>query len=362
MNQAKTIVFQADASPAIGMGHLMRCIALAQAFIKNGAEVVFLVDSHTHEIAQSLPAFTFNQIEFDHQATTESGVDYLLKLMASHHILPDLFILDGYHYSLLYREQLKSSLVKMNASLAIIDDNGGEKAGDLIHADIIINPTCLQNEPPDYASIAPFSRVLAGEKFRLLRQEFSEQPIIAYENRQGIVLTMGGTDPLNYSQYCLKVLQGMRLEQPIRVLISKGFKYKTQLIKQIDCLPKNFSYVEQADNIAEIFANAKLVISAAGGTQFELYAMQTPAILLVSFDNQWRNSQAAKQQGWAEVLDCRQQIDFAQLKNAFTLIFDTAARQTMHKVMHSSQANGAENVSQALLLLIANQANDKSLI
>lgn len=348
MDQAKTIVFQADASPAIGMGHLMRCIALAQAFIKNGAEVVFLVDSHTHEIAQSLSAFTFNQIEFDHQATTESGVDYLLKLMASHHILPDLFILDGYHYSLLYREQLKSSLVKTKTSLAIIDDNGGEKAGDLIHADIIINPTCLKNEPPDYTKIAPFARVFAGEKFRLLRQEFAEQPIIAYENRQGIVLTMGGTDPLNYSQYCLEVLQDMQLEQPIRVLISRGFKYKTQLIKQIDCLPKNFSYVEQADNIAEIFANAELVISAAGGTQFELYAMHTPAILLVSFDNQWRNSQAAKQQGWAEVLDCRQNFNIQALTQSMLFLLDDKHRYEMQRNMQGGHASGAENLINAI--------------
>lgn len=362
MNQAKTIVFQADASPAIGMGHLMRCIALAQAFIKNGVEVVFLVDAQTQKIAQSLPAFRFNQIEFDHQAVTNHALDYFFKLMTSHHISPELFILDGYHYSQHYREQLKSSLVQMKTDLVIIDDNGGEKAGDLIHADIIINPTCLQHEPPDYGSVAPFARVFAGEKFRLLRQEFAEQPIIEYGNRQGIVLTMGGTDPLNYSQHCLEALQNMQLEQPVTVLISNGFKHKKQLIKQIDCLPKNFSYLEQADNIAKIFAETELVISAAGGTQFELYAMQTPAILLVSFDNQWRNSQAAKQQGWAEVLDCRQQIDFAQLKKVFSLIFDTAARQTMHKKMHGGQANGAENLAQALLLLIANQANEKNLI
>lgn len=356
MAKAKTVLFRVDANSKIGMGHLMRCIALAQAFKLKKINPLFLLDAQTCSITQSLSIFKFESIEVDEQTLNGNTISYLMSLVGTEHISPALLILDGYQYSQFFRRQLKQALNEVNTPFAIVDDNGGEKAGDLIYADIIINPTCAHNAIPDYQQLAPTAKVLAGEAYRLLRQEFVEQAIIRYQQRNGIVLTMGGADPLNYSQVCLNVLQQMQYKQPVTVLIGNGFKYKKELTKQIAQLPKNFSYLFQADNIAKVFANAELVISAAGGTQFELYAMQTPAILLVSFDNQWRNSQAAKHQGWAQVLDCRQQINLQELKQAFSLVFDKPACLIMHKAMQNARADGAEKLALALVALINHTA------
>jgi spore coat polysaccharide biosynthesis predicted glycosyltransferase SpsG len=46
MNAVHRVVVRVDASTAMGMGHLMRCLSLARALADNGASVFFLLRSH----------------------------------------------------------------------------------------------------------------------------------------------------------------------------------------------------------------------------------------------------------------------------------------------------------------------------
>ena len=45
-------VFITQASPAIGMGHLLRCLAFAQTIQSSGHRAVFLVDDTTRALAE----------------------------------------------------------------------------------------------------------------------------------------------------------------------------------------------------------------------------------------------------------------------------------------------------------------------
>ncbi|GEM_PF-2796704 len=354
MTQA--VILRVDAGGNIGMGHLMRCIALAQAIERAGIKALFLINTQTLDYVdelnkQSLEYFVLKVpensscVDFaNHFSATES--ELLQLILNQYQVL--FWILDGYHFSLAYRHHLKLALLKYKIKLALIDDNGGEQTDDLIQADWIINTTCMDDSIPPYQDIAPDANILAGENYRLLRSEFVNQTPSDYKARSGIVVTMGGTDPLDYTTACLNVLNQLNLTEKVTVLISSGFKHGQALCKQIKQLPKHFCYLYQADNMASVFANAKFVISAAGGTQFELYAMQTPSILLVSFDNQSRNSQAAKLQGWAEVLDFRQGFNHQALSSSVKNILDDNNRIRMQQNMLTANAHGADNLIKAL--------------
>ncbi|MCU4674755.1 UDP-2,4-diacetamido-2,4,6-trideoxy-beta-L-altropyranose hydrolase [Catenovulum sp. 2E275] len=353
----QAVIIRVDAGNNIGMGHLMRCIAFAQACQRAKISAVFLLDTVTENLINTLKAFNFpfyslayhhnNELNYTEQNQEDELTTLIQKLNRDYQI--QYLILDGYHFTLNYRQLLKSILKIHQIQLAIMDDNGGEIEGALTCADVIINPTCMADSTPDYKILAPNATVFAGEQYRLLRQEFVEQPQLAFTQKRGIVVTMGGSDPLNYTEHCLTVLASLNLNTPVTVLIGSGFKHAQSLIKQIEHLPNNFCYIYQADNIAKLFAEAEFVISAAGGTQFELYAMQTPAILLVSFDNQWRNSQAAQLQGWAEVLDFRQKFDALQLNDAVKQMMQDKVRYQMQEIMTNSSRAGADNLVEALI-------------
>ncbi|WP_017444753.1 UDP-2,4-diacetamido-2,4,6-trideoxy-beta-L-altropyranose hydrolase [Gayadomonas joobiniege] len=344
---SKAIIFRVEAGEQIGMGHLMRCISLAQAAHQVNIEAIFFVSKATFELANKLNTFTFKLHLIDH-LTSDIESQLLEQITSEYKVLH--YVLDGYQFSLTYRTQLKQQLMQHSIPLVILDDNGGEQHGDLVAADIVVNPTCADGHVPDYARLVPQAKVYAGNQYRLLRNEFVEQAPNDFEKRHGIVVTMGGSDPLNYSQSCLEVLHQLNINLPVTCLIAGGFSHKNALISFIKQLPDNFCYLYQPGNIASIFAEAKFAISAAGGTQFELYAMHTPAILLVSFNNQWRNSQSTEAQGWAKVLDFRHRFDKSALTDSILQLLQTDKRRQMYLSIKPGLAQGAERLIEALSL------------
>ena len=54
MSAAKRVVFRVDASIEMGMGHLMRCLCLANALAEHGTRALFLVRSHAARLAPSI--------------------------------------------------------------------------------------------------------------------------------------------------------------------------------------------------------------------------------------------------------------------------------------------------------------------
>jgi spore coat polysaccharide biosynthesis predicted glycosyltransferase SpsG len=59
-------------------------------------------------------------------------------------------------------------------------------------------------------------------------------------------------------------------------------------------------------DVAQLMGTARLAVSAAGASQFELLCCATPAVLVVLAENQQFASQQAKQQGWCKVIDYQQ--------------------------------------------------------
>ena len=64
----KNLIIRADASAHIGTGHIMRCIALAQAWQDNGGDVTFLSHCESPPIRQRIidECFDFVPIEKPH--------------------------------------------------------------------------------------------------------------------------------------------------------------------------------------------------------------------------------------------------------------------------------------------------------
>ena len=59
-SKEKYLIIRADASPQIGTGHLMRCLALAQAWKDDDGKVIFITACQSEELIRRLQEENFD--------------------------------------------------------------------------------------------------------------------------------------------------------------------------------------------------------------------------------------------------------------------------------------------------------------
>src|ERR1700733_9285248 len=173
------LVIRADATTQMGTGHLMRCVALAQAWQAQGGECVFITACDSPGLLQRI-------------RKTGAG---LISINDSFDLGPFLnmtgarVVLDGYHFDPQYQRRIQS----LGLPLLVIDD-----LAHLPHyyADAVVNQNTYANRL--HYSCEPSARLLMGTRYALLRNDFRQWAGVAGETRprvENILVTFGGSDP-----------------------------------------------------------------------------------------------------------------------------------------------------------------------
>jgi len=296
------LCIRADGGPAQGIGHVMRCLALAEAWRDRGGEVLFVTAVGTASIIARLKAEgcavqalaaapgTPEDARETADAVRRSGAAWA--------------VVDGYHFDSAY-----VALVATAAPLLVIDDGGGGAFGA---ADVIVNPG-PQAVAANYAGRArTAAQVLAGSDYALLRREFRPGRAVgrghddqADERVRALVINMGGSDPPNATARLLQILAGFR-DWPlhIRVIVGPANPH-VAAIRSAATAVEGLHRVEllaDPPDMGAVFAAADIVISAAGTGCQELAAMGIPAALIVVADNQRAGATAMATAGQALLL------------------------------------------------------------
>lgn len=298
-----SVCFRVDASPCIGVGHLMRCLALAQALDEQLIEVYFFIRQTTRKSCLSRHDWVGRLCVMPLEISQEDEVHWISNQLAKFNA--SLLIVDGYQFHHRYRAQLQALLGTRAIPLVWFDDTNSDLSDSgLLHADIVIN-SAPDAARLDYVKTAPQAKLCLGSEYRLLRQEFYVQDPVPWERRHGLTLVMGGSDVNNLTIALLKALDSLAFSEPVRVLTGSAYPFAAELKQVIDSSTLAIQHLPHCQTVAEVFSYSKLVVSAAGSTQFELLACGTPAILATVANNQLPAALSAQQQGWCSVVDCR---------------------------------------------------------
>jgi UDP-2,4-diacetamido-2,4,6-trideoxy-beta-L-altropyranose hydrolase len=337
------ILFRTDGNTQMGTGHLMRCLALAQALKKQHISTTFVVSDEAAAICQSRLDWVGEIITLPGNIDTKGELEYIKSVYIKDAC--DALVLDGYQFDSAYRQALSED----TACLILFDDSNN--SGELF-ADLVINGADNAAEL-GYLLSAPQASLFTGPDYRVLRQEFVGATPHVWSKRQAIGIMMGGSDPLNITLPLLQSLQCLAQKMAIpHMKLLTGAAYKP--LAELELFIKNSSlYIEHQHNsqqVADVFGQCALVISAAGSSQFELLACETPAILLVVADNQINATEQASRQGWCEMLDARASLDFGQLARQ---IVETYQNKAVLLKMHQQCAKyrdvlGAKRVVEAI--------------
>jgi UDP-2,4-diacetamido-2,4,6-trideoxy-beta-L-altropyranose hydrolase len=275
-----TLIIRADASATIGLGHVMRCLALAQAWQDRGGKCVFAVSQPPRAIADRLKA---QQCEvFEVQATASSPEDAGQVADLATQNASQWVVMDGYHFGIEYQQVLKSAGLK----LLVVDDYGQIGA---YAADIVLDQNAGAADV-FYQNRAPDTHLLLGTRYAMLRREFKtwrdwkrEIPPVARK----ILVTMGGSDPENLTAQVIEALESFRgHDLDIVVIAGSGNANLEALQATITGSNPKLRLEVDAASMPDLIAWADVAISSAGSTCWEMCLLGLPAIVTDAARNQ----------------------------------------------------------------------------
>jgi UDP-2,4-diacetamido-2,4,6-trideoxy-beta-L-altropyranose hydrolase len=323
------LFFYTEASHAVGMGHFMRCFALAE----EGRDQ----DLNSHFFMKEITDPLCNQLQSIRAVWTVSDSN-LEKTSLAHIVFKqDWWVIDSYHA----KEQFISKLRK-NCNVLVIDDLCALKFYD---CDLILNASPRSISLP-YNSKCGDSRLLLGAAFSLVRKEFQQDQLLnisqSSTGRVGIML--GGSDSNGLTEKVLRELHFALPDHEFLIFLGELAQNKEKIKELSHHLGRTEVHVNPS-SLAKLLAATDLVVTAAGGSIGELCALGKMAVALVVVDNQI----AALTDCPYPTLDCRQGLSpdlISTTKQA--LLLSKENNQIIQNARELVDGNGCKRVLESM--------------
>jgi UDP-2,4-diacetamido-2,4,6-trideoxy-beta-L-altropyranose hydrolase len=290
-----TLLIRADASAAMGTGHVMRCLALAQAWQDFGGHCVFCMAQSTPAVERRLLHEKMELAPLTAEAASAADAAQTVDIAREKNAA--WIVVDGYQFRAEYQRAVKAAGLK----LLFIDDN---VHAENYCADLVLNQNIHARESL-YANREPFARLLLGPRYAMLRRDFRPwrnwQREISATGRK-ILVTMGGSDPNNLTAKVLEaILELSDLDLETVVLVGGSNPHLRSVERLIQSFPRKNSIrlVVDAPSVPEQMAWADVAVAGAGTTFWEMCFLGLPSLLLVLADNQKGVASAANKLGIA---------------------------------------------------------------
>jgi len=268
----KKVIFRADGSSTIGLGHLYRLFSLVE-IIKDTLDFVFL--THETSIDSVIPK-SYNKAIIPETIKIEDEPKWLCT-----NFPPEEYIIvaDGYQFIASYQKELKN----IGYNLVYIDDLSKEH----MFADVVINHSPYIQEK-HYKKEA-YTKLALGTQYALLRPLFLNQ---AKQNRSiktidSVFVCFGGADPFNLSLKAAQALLQISSIKKIHVVLGEAYKHQ-----EIFALEKTYSIkIKTYKNLSEehllkVMRHCDFAIAPASTILYELCCVKMPILSGFYVDNQ----------------------------------------------------------------------------
>jgi UDP-2,4-diacetamido-2,4,6-trideoxy-beta-L-altropyranose hydrolase len=298
----EALLIRADANAEIGTGHVMRCVALAQAWRDAGGRVAFALAGGAKELEPRLRAEGADVLRVSCEPGAAEDAAETAELCMR--CKAQWLVLDGYHFSPEYREDAKP----VTTRLLLVDDHG-EIAP--YKCDIVLNTNPYASDAM-YLQRGEQTCLLLGPQYALLRREFLDfhrgSPDVP-RTATRILVTFGGSDPHNVTLRVLEVCQEITdIRLDITVVVGASNSHLASLKEAVATSSHVAKLLSNVGNMPEVMSHADLAVSAGGGTCNELAFMRVPMFLITTAKNHertveaWGRAKAALAGGWFDAI------------------------------------------------------------
>jgi UDP-2,4-diacetamido-2,4,6-trideoxy-beta-L-altropyranose hydrolase len=219
-----TLLIRADANLAMGTGHVMRCLALAQAWQDIGGTAAFAMADPCTWARERLMKESVEVIGISASSTEE---DARQTAEIARHQAAVWVVVDGYQFGADYQRTLKSAGFK----ILFVDDYG--HAGCYC-ADLVLNQNVSADESA-YEHREPYTRLLLGPQYCMLRREFNSwrawRRKIAPSGYR-VLVTMGGSDPEGVTERAIAALNSIEDDHLEGTVVVGGGNPRLELLER----------------------------------------------------------------------------------------------------------------------------------
>lgn len=307
MRKGDRLFIRADANKKIGMGHIMRCLTIAEAANRADVETWFLVadEEAAGVLAERGQQYTVLHSDYaDMESELPALKEWLQKLSkekavglkaetVTEETAPETWaeeaeqgtgtvsewtlLLDSYQITEAYVKELRELLVGENIKMALLTDYGNIP----YQADCVINYN-IYGVDFDYTENA--AKALLGCDYMPLRPVFAGQPYEVRQQVKNILVTTGGSDRYRIAETLAEEL-ARKADVCVHVVCGK-FSESREALLQLAETGKNVKVYWDVKQMWELMAKCDVAVSAAGTTLYELCAVGVPTICFSFADNQ----------------------------------------------------------------------------
>lgn len=233
----RKIYFRADGNAKMGLGHVIRSLALAD-MLRNDFDCHFIIRQPLPTLKEQILKICKSIVEIPQ---TENDIQEAQLLASSYLEGNEIVVLDGYHFITAYQQAIKDKGCKV----VCIDDIYAYH----FVADMIINHA--GGITPEHYSAEASTKFSLGLQFALLRKPFREAAKKReYPDREkdSVFICLGGADPQNDTIKVLQKCEAIKEIKKCYLVIGGAYSHKAELEEYIT---KTKLDIELLSNLSE---------------------------------------------------------------------------------------------------------------
>jgi UDP-2,4-diacetamido-2,4,6-trideoxy-beta-L-altropyranose hydrolase len=311
------VIFRADGNNSIGMGHVVRCLVIAE-MLRSTFECSFLITNPDAPVISTIQAYAHVSALPQHD-TLDEEIDLLVPYLTPNTIL----VLDNYNFDSAYQQAVRS---KVNKLVAIDDE-----ARIHMHADLVIN----HSSPAMAAKYdkESYTKVLAGTNYLLARKAFRDA---AKEKRlitksDSLFVCMGGADPYNITTRVVKAAQACSFLNRIVVVTGSAYRHKHELEALVSDSRIQWKENIEAEEMIELIKSCELAVSTASSISLEICCVKSGLLTGIVAENQENIHQCLLENQCAlSIGDFRETDEKNLIEHLYKLKDQSLIQQLMH--------------------------------
>ena len=296
------IVFRVDSSVLIGIGHLIRCLTLAESLRERSVQVHFICREHAGNLIALLQqkAMPVTVLPAPAIIDTVRGEDYAVWLgvtqaddaeqviSALNSEKPDWLVVDHYALDIEWEQRVRPHVRK----LMVIDDLANRHH----ECDMLLDQNYSTEGNHRYASLVTDNcKLLVGPRYALLRPEYTtyRKTLHARDGQvKRVLVSFGGSDPHNMTGLALEALSQTELRHlQVDVVIGVNNPHRKMIERAAAERPQTRIYGPRP-HLADLMTEADLAIGAGGATTWERMCLGLPTVVISIAENQRPASEA----------------------------------------------------------------------